>query len=182
MAADLPDWAAAARSKWTNTGARRPEFARDPGPGQESVWDYPRPPAIVADGRLVEVMAGDVLLASTSSAVRVLETSLAPSFYVPPRDVVSGRIVATAGGSLCEWKGAAEWVAIAGTVESVGWRYPTPFAEFAAIARWVSFYPARVTCLVDGEVVRAQPGGFYGGWITDEIVGPFKGEPGTESW
>jgi uncharacterized protein (DUF427 family) len=182
MTADLPDWAAGARSKWTNTGARRPEFAIEPSPGQESVWDYPRPPAIVAEGRLVEVLSGDDLVASTRSAVRVLETSLAPSFYVRPNDVVPDRLVMAPGGSLCEWKGAAEYVALAGAVEPVGWRYPTPFPEFADIAGWVSFYPARVTCLVAGEMVRPQPGGFYGGWITDEIVGPFKGEPGTEAW
>ena len=86
------------------------------------------------------------------------------------------------GTSHCEWKGAAEYVAVAGTTEPVGWRYPDPYTEFADYAGWISFYPDRIHCSVDGEVVRPQAGGFYGGWITDEIVGPFKGEPGTSEW
>jgi hypothetical protein len=86
------------------------------------------------------------------------------------------------GSSHCEWKGAAEYVAVAGTSAPVGWRYPDPYAEFADYAGWVSFYPGRLRCTVDGEVVRPQEGGFYGGWITDEIVGPFKGDPGTSGW
>ena len=182
MAAELPDWVGAARAKWTNRGAVRPPFAVAPGPGQESVWDYPRPPAIVSDGRRIEVVAADGPIAATTSAIRVLETSHPPTFYLPSADVLPGRLIAAPGSSLCEWKGAAEYVAVAGMTEPVGWRYPEPFPEFARYGGWVSFYPDRVTCLVDGEVARAQPGGFYGGWITDDVVGPFKGAIGSSGW
>ncbi len=122
------------------------------------------------------------VLATTNQSVRVLETSHPPSFYLPPDSVAVGRLVVVPGSSHCEWKGAAEYVAVAGTDVAVGWRYPAPYSEFAAYAGWVSFYPGRVRCTVDGEVVRAQAGGFYGGWITDDVVGPFKGEPGTSGW
>ncbi len=88
----------------------------------------------------------------------------------------------TSGSSHCEWKGAAEYLAVTGTVEPIGWRYPDPYPEFAEHAGWVSFYPDRAECTVDGEAVRPQAGGFYGGWITDDVVGPFKGEPGTSGW
>lgn len=182
MAGDPPDWARHGRSQWTNTGRRRPRFAVEPGPGQESVWDYPRPPVFVPDDRVVEVHAPDGPIASTRRAIRALETSQAPAFYLPPASVVPGRLVPTAGSSRCEWKGEAQYLALAGSVEPVGWRYPAPFAEFAAYAHWVSFYPDRVTCVAGGEVARAQAGGFYGGWITDDVVGPFKGEPGTSGW
>ena len=179
---DLPAWVRSARNQWVNTGARRPSFAFEPGPGQESVWDYPRPPAVVPDGRRIEVVAPDGALAVTTDSVRVLETSHPPSFYLPPDHVLPGRLVRTLGSSRCEWKGQGEYVAIEGTTDTIGWRYPEPFPEFSAYAGWVSFYPDRVTCIVDGEVVRAQAGGFYGGWITTEVLGPFKGEPGTAGW
>lgn len=181
---DLPDWVARARDKWTNTGAARPAFAVEPGPGQESVWDYPRPPAFVPDTRLVQVTtsAGEPI-AETSNALRVLETSQAPAFYLPPESIVDGALVAATGSrSVCEWKGEADYVALAGTSEPVGWRYLQPFPEFAEWAGWISFYPGRVVCRVDGEIARPMAGGFYGGWITDDVVGPFKGEPGTSDW
>lgn len=179
----VPAWLTAAREGWSNTGATRPPFAVEPGPGQESVWDYPRPPAFVADSRLVEVSTLDGSpVASTRNALRVLETSQAPAFYLPPEAVIDGALCTTAGASFCEWKGEAEYVAITGTSSPVGWRYPRPFEEFAPWARWVSFYPDRVACRVDGELARPMAGGFYGGWITNEVVGPFKGEPGTASW
>lgn len=146
------------------------------------MWDYPRPPLVVPDGRAVEVYAGGIRVAATTSAVRVLETSLAPSFYLPPDAVAPGSLEVTAGSSHCEWKGQAEYLTVAGDMTPVGWRYPRPYTEFAAFAGWVSFYPDRVECRVDGEVARAQAGGFYGGWITDDVVGPFKGEPGTTGW
>lgn len=178
----LPGWARRARAAWTNRGDRRPSFAVAPGPGQESVWDYPRPPAVVADDRLVEVVGPDGLVASTRGAVRVLETSHPPAFYLPPEAVVPGALVVVGGRSVCEWKGEAEYVGLTGGGGDVGWRYPHPFPDFSAWAGWVSFYPDRITCRVDGEVARPQAGGFYGGWITDDVVGPFKGEPGTQGW
>jgi len=157
----VPGWLQNAREQWQNTGRSRPDFAVVPEPGQESVWDYPRPPAVVADTRIVEVRSGDIVIATTTQAIRVLETSHPPSFYVP---------------------GQAEYVALSPADTPIGWRYPSPYADFAACAGYVSFYPDAVECRVDGELVRAQAGGFYGGWITNEIVGPFKGETGTTGW
>ena len=180
--AAIPDWLQRARSQWSMTGKNRPDFAHEPKPGQESVWDYPRPPAVVPDTRTVEVRSGDTLIASTSHAIRVLETSHPPSFYLPPASITEGALVAVPGSSHCEWKGQAEYVALSPADTPIGWRYPAPYPEFATCAGYVSFYPDAVECRVDGELVRAQAGGFYGGWITNEIVGPFKGEAGTQGW
>jgi uncharacterized protein (DUF427 family) len=186
--ADVPGWLQAARDQWVNRGGTRPPFAEEPGPGQESVWDYPRPPVVVPDHRTIEVRTADgALLARSTTSVRVLETSHPPAFYLPPEAVVPGTLVPAAGSSHCEWKGRAEYLAVApalvsGRAEPVGWRYPHPYPEFAAHAGWVALYPDRVACTVDGERVRPQPGGFYGGWITDDVVGPFKGGPGSAGW
>lgn len=177
-----PEWLRSAREQWTNTGRTRPDFAIEPGPGQESVWDYPRPPAVVPDTRQVTVIAGNVVLAETNEAVRVLETSHPPAFYLPPSSIAEGLLVAVPGSSHCEWKGQAEYVGLSPADSPIGWRYPKPYPEFAACAGYVSFYPDTVECRVDGERVRAQAGGFYGGWITSDVVGPFKGEAGTSGW
>ncbi len=134
------------------------------------------------DGRLVIVGDPDRPLASTRSAVRVLETASPPTFYVPAADVDTDRLVRAEGRSFCEWKGPARYWSLDADPTIIGWDYPEPFSEFAAIAGCYSFYPGRVPCRVDGERVRAQAGGFYGGWITDEVVGPFKGDPGTGGW
>lgn len=182
MSTEPPAWLQQARAHWQHRGNQRPPFADEPGPNQESVWDYPRPPAVVPDGRSIEVTHGERLIARSTTSVRVLETSHPPAFYVPPGAVVPGRLVLTNGSSHCEWKGAAEYLAVEGTVEPVAWRYPTPYPEFSDHAGWVSFYPGRVDCTVNDEPVRPQAGGFYGGWITDDVVGPFKGEPGTSGW
>ncbi len=179
---DVPSWLQSARDSWTNRGDRRPGFAVEPGPGQESVWDYPRPPAIVEDRRLIEIGDEQGPIAGTTTSIRVLETSHPPSFYLPPEAIVPGRLVVTTGSSHCEWKGRAEYLALAEGGQPVGWRYPAPYPEFANYANWTSFYPDRVRCRVDGEPVKAQAGGFYGGWITDDVVGPFKGDPGTSGW
>ena len=182
MSSDPPTWLQQARDQWKHRGRDRPPFAEEPGTDQESVWDYPRPPAVVPDGRSIEVAHLGDLVARSATSVRVLETSHPPAFYLPPESVLPGRLVPTSGSSHCEWKGAAEYLAVAGTTEPVAWRYPNPYPEFADQAGWVSFYPGRVACSGDGETVRAQAGGFYGGWITDDVVGPFKGEPGTSGW
>lgn len=145
------------------------------------MWDYPRPPAVVQDSRVVEVFAGAVLVASTKAAIRILETSHPPSFYLPP-DSFAFELNVAAGSSHCEWKGRAQYVSLPGTDAPVGWRYLKPYPEFDAYAGFTSFYPALLSCTVDGEAVRPQAGGFYGGWITDDVVGPFKGEPGTSGW
>lgn len=177
-----PGWLRAARDAWSNTGRQRPPFAVEPGPGQESVWDYPRPPALVAEHRHVVVGDPSSPLADTRSSLRVLETASPPTFYLPPGDVDVARLVPAPGRSFCEWKGEATYLALADGADPIAWTYRNPFAEFVSLAGFVAFYPGRVPCFVDGERVRAQAGGFYGGWVTDEIVGPFKGEPGTSGW
>jgi uncharacterized protein (DUF427 family) len=156
------------------------------GPGQESVWDYPRPPSAEVTGRRVVVELGGRVVASTDRAVRVCETSHPPVYYVPREDVADGVLQHAAGSSWCEWKGAATyWDAVVDgrRYPGVAWSYEDPVARYAVLRGAVAFYPSRVDrALVDGEVVRAQAGDFYGGWITDEVVGPFKGEPGTWGW
>ncbi len=155
-----------------------------PEPGQESVWDYPRPPALERVHTLVEAELAGHPVCVTRSAFRVLETSHPPTYYIPRGDVIAS-LVPAGGGSVCEWKGAAEYwdVVVEGAVAPrAAWSYPAPTRPFEAIAGHVSFYPALIDCRVDGVVVVPQPGGFYGGWVTPEIVGPFKGGPGTFGW
>ena len=169
---------------WKYTGRRRPDFAVAPGPGQESVWDYPRPPKFTAVERRVEVRHGGQLIASTHRCYRVLETASPPTFYIAPRDVDWQHLRAASGSSVCEWKGVARYwsLSLDPALGVVGWSYPQPTPAFESIKDYVSFYPALLECLVDGERVAPQPGRFYGGWVTREIVGPFKGEPGTGHW
>ncbi len=174
----------AARTAWKNRGDARPPFAIEPGPGQESVWDYPRPPRLELDPRLVRVLYRGTVIAETRRAYRVLETASPPTFYLPPEDVKVPLVAAT-GSSMCEWKGAASYWSVQlpdAQLQNVAWSYADPFPEFGAIRDYVSFYPARVECYVDDHRVKPQPGGFYGGWVTPEVVGPFKGEPGTGGW
>jgi uncharacterized protein (DUF427 family) len=137
-------------------------------------------------GRRVVVELGGRVVASTDRAVRVCETSHPPVYYVPREDVAEGVLQRAAGSSWCEWKGAATyWDAVVDgrRSPSVGWSYEDPVERYASLRGAVAFYPSRVDrALVDGETVRAQAGDFYGGWITDEVVGPFKGEPGTWGW
>jgi uncharacterized protein (DUF427 family) len=181
----IPEWAKRARSGWTHTGGRRPPFAATPGPGQESVWDYPRPPALDPLDREVIVRAGDLVIARSSACLRVLETASPPTIYLPPGDLTPGCVVPAPGRSFCEWKGEARYwsvVAPGGRLERAGWSYPEPLSGFEQLRDYVSFYPSRLECFIDGVRATSQPGGFYGGWITPNIVGPFKGEPGTEGW
>ncbi len=170
---------------WEYTGHRRPPFAATPESGQESVWDYPRPPKLVADHRRIVVQCGDLPIADSRETYRVLETAGPPTFYIPPGDVHAELLKPFPGTSICEWKGAAQYWTLATSIaprEAIAWSYPRAQAPYGAIANYFSFYPGRVDCCVDGERVRPQPGYFYGGWITNEIVGPWKGEPGTEGW
>ena len=179
------DWIEANRAEWKSRGQKRPPFALAPHPGQEFVWDYPRPPRLSPDFREVVVRLGSVEIARSSRTIRVLETASPPTFYIPPDDVTMSAIERAAGGSLCEWKGqAAYWtVTVPGQrLERVGWSYPEPFPGFEAIRDYFAFYPAQLECFVDGIRVLPQPGRFYGGWVTPELVGPFKGEPGSEMW
>ncbi len=167
---------------WEFNGKRRPDFAEVPGPGQESVWDFPRPPALVPDSRRVSVSDKGRPIAMSLRAIRVLETASPPTFYLPPEDVELSMLQPAPGESWCEWKGRARYFSLAGDSRAVAWVYPDPLPEFAAIAGYFSFYPGRVECRVDEQRVRPQAGGFYGGWVTDDIVGPCKGDPGTGHW
>ena len=169
---------------WKYRGQKRPGFAKTTGPDQESVWDYPRPPVLVPDNRLIEVHHKDQVVASSHETYRVLETASPPSFYIPPGNIKWDVLSPASGSSICEWKGVAQYWTLSSSPELgvVGWSYPDPTPSFSQIAEYVSFYPAALSCFVAGERVRAQSGKFYGGWITDEIVGPFKGEAGTLHW
>lgn len=169
---------------WKYRGHKRPDFARVPEQGQESVWDYPRPPKLMPDGRLVEVFYGDQVLASSSRTCRVLETASPPSFYIHPKDVNWKLLTSATRNSVCEWKGLAKYWTLSSNPKwsFVGWSYPEPKSAFFQIRDYISFYPAVLACYVAGERVRAQAGQFYGGWVTSEIVGPFKGDSGTEYW
>jgi uncharacterized protein (DUF427 family) len=158
----------------------------EPGPGQESVWDYPRPPRIESTDAHVVVEFGGETIADTRRALRVLETSQPPAFYLPPDDVRLDLLVPTRSHTFCEWKGQASYCTIrAGGREAVdaAWTYPHPVEAFGPIAGYYAFYAQRVdACFVDGERVRANEGTFYGGWITSKVVGPFKGGAGTSHW
>ncbi|ROP47915.1 DUF427 domain-containing protein [Streptomyces sp. PanSC9] len=152
----------------------------------ESVWDYPRPPAIQEDDRRVTVECSGEKVADTVRAVRVLETSHPPVFYIPAADVRTDLLQAASGRTLCEWKGTAVYwdLCLADEVRARAvWSYPQPRVPYGVLAGRFAFYPSRVdSCTVAGEAVRAQEGDFYGGWITGEVRGPFKGGPGTRFW
>ena len=157
-----------------------------PGPGQESVWDYPRPPRVERSDRLVVVVLGGVEVCRTAQAWRVLETSHPPVWYLPAADWAPGSLEPAPGTSYCEFKGVADYLDVVGgerRAERAGWTYRDPTPGFAVLAGAVAVYPAAMdACTVDGEQVRPQEGGFYGGWVTDDVVGPFKGAPGTLGW
>ena len=149
----------------------------------ESVWDYPRPPIVEPYAGEIRVVLGDETVALTRRAFRVLETSHPPTYYLPPEDVRRDCLLPAQGHTVCEWKGRAVYWALARAPElPVAWSYPRPRPRFDKIRNHLAFYPGRVECYVDSERVQAQAGGFYGGWITGEIVGPFKGEPGSSGW
>jgi len=135
--------------------------------------------------RIRVVFAGETI-ADTTRAWRVLETSHPPTYYIPPDDVLDGVLFPSSRSSWCEWKGRARYHAVrvgGRTAESAAWSYPDPVPAFEPIRDHVAFYPAKMDrCLVDEEEARPQPGGFYGGWVTSDLDGPFKGEPGSEGW
>ncbi len=155
------------------------------GPGQESVWAYPRPPRLERSSRHVRVELAGTVIADSDRALRVLETSHPPTYYVHPDDVVWEHVRAAPGGSFCEWKGQASYWTVEAdraVVEAGAWSYADPTAGFVELTDHVAFYPARFTCHLDDELVEPQPGGFYGGWVTKDLAGPFKGGPGTLGW
>ncbi|MBD23979.1 MAG: hypothetical protein CMG46_03105 [Candidatus Marinimicrobia bacterium] len=165
---------------WVHKGLKRPNFAIVPRQGQESVWDYPRPPAVVADRRKVEIFSKDGrLIGRSERSVRILETASPPTFYIPAEDVFVDLSLCE-DSSFCEWKGRASYFLYRG--DKLAWRYDEPAEPFKRIEGCYSFYASLANCLVDGEQVRAQEGGFYGGWITNDIVGPFKGDAESMGW
>ncbi len=150
------------------------------------MWDYPRPPRLEPTSSMIEVVLGGRVVARTDRAFRVLETSHPPTYYLPRSCFAEGSLRDAAGGSFCEWKGQASYLDVLGpdaVAPRAAWFYPSPTAAFADLVDTVALYPGAMDrCTVDGEVVRAQPGGFYGGWVTAAVVGPFKGGPGTSYW
>jgi uncharacterized protein (DUF427 family) len=157
-----------------------------PEKGQESVWDYPRPPRLEATSKHLKILFNGEIIGDTTRAFRVLETSHPPVYYFPPSDVRADFLIQTANSSFCEWKGRAGYYDLrvgVKTIENAAWFYPNPTGHFAALKNHIAFYPSKMdACLVNDELVRAQEGDFYGGWITSDIVGPFKGGAGTRGW
>jgi uncharacterized protein (DUF427 family) len=155
-------------------------------PGQECVRDYPRPPRLEKTDRRIEVVFGGVTLADTTHARRVLETSHPPVYYIPPEDIRMEHLTPSDAPSFCEWKGRARYYDVSGggrTEERAAWFYPQPAPRFREITGYVASYASKMDhCWVGGGKVGAQPGDFYGGWITPDVVGPFKGGPGTRGW
>lgn len=155
-------------------------------PIPESVWDYPRPPRVEPAGEEVVVILGGVEVCRTTAALRVLETSHPPAYYLPRADFVEGVLQPTSGSSFCEFKGTAGYVDVVGggvVAARAGWFYDHPSPGFEALRDHVALYAGRMDDVtVDGEAVQPQPGSFYGGWITSRVAGPFKGSPGTSGW
>ena len=158
----------------------------EPGPGQESVWDYPRPPRLEDSDKHIQVIFKGIIIADTRRAKRILETSHPPVYYIPLEDVQLQYFTPTTRSTFCEWKGAASYYTITvedKSVANAAWFYRQPAHPYEALANYVAFYPGKMdACYVDSERVQAQEGDFYGGWITTEIIGPFKGGAGTTEW
>ena len=158
----------------------------EPKAGQESVWDYPRPPKLERTNKHLKIIFNSEIIAETNRAFRVLETSHPPVYYFPPEDVRMEFLSETKNSSFCEWKGRAGYYSIKvgdKSVENAAWFYPNPTESFAEIKNYIAFYPSKMdACYVDDELVEAQEGDFYGSWITKDIVGPFKGGAGTFGW
>ncbi|MBC7629989.1 DUF427 domain-containing protein [Aeromicrobium sp.] len=152
----------------------------------ENVWDYPRPPSIEASDEHIVVTFGGRVVADCTQSYRVCETSHPPSYYLPVTAFAEGVLRPVEGSTFCEWKGAASYFDLVGPdrfIPAGAWTYPHPTSRFAPLVEHVAIYPGKVDeCTIDGEVVQAQEGDFYGGWITSRVIGPFKGAPGTLSW
>jgi uncharacterized protein (DUF427 family) len=175
---------AAARSQWRYRGDTRPPFAEEAVAGELSVWDFPRPPRLEPVADELSVFYQETELARTVRGMRVLETAGAPTYYFPPEDVQEALLRELNQPSLCEWKGVATSFALqeGPNGRAVAWCYRQTFPEFLAIRGWYAFYPIRLACFVGCERVAPQPGGYYGGWVTGDLRGPIKGDPGTGSW
>ncbi len=176
--------------KTSSTFKEKPVWNRvrpdTPGPGQESVWDYPRPPRLEPVKDVLRVIFNGEIVAESKGGFRVLETSHPPVFYIPPSDIAPGVLEPASGRSMCEFKGIATyWTVVvkSRTTASAAWSYADPTPAFERIRDHLAFYASKVDeCWVGNERVAAQEGDFYGGWITSKVVGPFKGAPGTRGW
>ena len=157
-----------------------------PGPGQESVWDYPRPPRVEPVPERLRVLIDGEVLADTSRGLRVLETAGAPVYYFPPEDVRLDRLASSGRSTVCEWKGVATYRTYSAgqrRIDDVAWSYEAPKSGYEVIRGYLAFYAGKVDeAWVGDEQATPQPGGFYGGWVTSRIVGPIKGEPGSSGW
>ncbi len=157
-----------------------------PQPGQESVWNYPRPAILQDTNKHLKIIVNGIVLAETTKGKRVLETSHPPGYYIPAEDIKLEHLIATSKKSYCEWKGVCEYYDVSvgdKYIHNAAWKYIQPSPNFQSIQEYYSFYPGLMdACYVNDELVIPQAGNFYGGWITSDIVGPFKGEPGTWGW
>ncbi len=158
----------------------------EPGPGQESVWDYPRPPRLEESHQHIQIIFNGLVIADTQRAKRVLETSHPPVYYIPPQDVKMEYFIPTTHSSFCEFKGRASYYTIQVGDKSVpngAWYYRKPSKGYESMTNYIAVYPGKMdACYVDGEKAQAQEGDFYGGWLTKSIIGPFKGGVGTFGW
>ena len=175
------------RHRATYPGRMLPRPVPEPiAPGQESVWDYPRPPVVRASDEHIVIVLGGVEICETTTSWRLLETSHPPTYYLPRSAFRPGALVSAPGHSYCEWKGQASYLDVVGgdkVAPRSAWYYPQPAPVYAALRGHVAVYAAAMDyCVVDGERVEPQPGGFYGGWITSAVSGPFKGVPGSTGW
>lgn len=159
---------------------------QQPLPGQESVWDYPRPPRVEPTTKRIRIVFNGETIAETTRAIRVLETSHPPAYYIPPSDIRMEYLTSTTRSTFCEFKGAASYWTIRlneRVAENFAWIYRQPSVGYEAIKNYLAFYPSKVdACYVNDELAQAQQGDFYGGWITQDIIGPFKGGAGTWGW
>jgi len=177
---EASDEVISARAHWRYRGQSRPEFADQLEVGKTSVWDFPRPPKQAQVDKPLAVKLNGNVIAYTERGVAVMETAGAPTYYFPPEDV-QVPLLSTNTRSLCEWKGVARSLSVCG-VDNAAWRYEEMFEEFESLYLWVAFYPSLLDCYVGSERVTPQPGGYYGGWVTSDLCGPIKGEPGSSGW
>lgn len=181
-----PDEIERERAYWRHVPRTRPTRIEIPGPGQESVWDYPRPPRIEPVRTCIRVEYAGILLARSFCAIRVVETASPPAYYLPPQHVRSEFLVGGGDSALCEWKGVAQYRSVRvgdRLAQDAVWTYPEPDPAFAQLRGYLAFNASRLdACYVGPWRVTPQPGPYYGGWITPDIVGPFKGIAGSESW
>lgn len=166
--------------------AATPAMRIVPGPGQESVWDFPRPPRVEPSSEHVVIRFGGQVVADSRDAVRVLETSHPPVYYLPRAAFAKGVLVPAPGSTVCEFKGTGRYLDLmvgVAVARRAAWFYPEPWPGYEQLRDKVALYPGAMdSCEVNGEHVTPQEGGFYGGWITSGVVGPFKGGPGTLGW